>query len=150
MDYKQIAAEIIIFLSPFLPYLVSAGEETAKEIGKRFGETGFEMVKSLWSKIKNSAKDTQKLNGVATALATDPDNEHLQSALAEIVAKQLASSPKLAGELINLMKNDQAVQKILVEEGSKVKDIYQRLSKFGGDQSIVVRGSQADSITQEQ
>jgi arginyl-tRNA synthetase len=150
MDYTQLATQLTVVLSPFLPYLISAGEATAKEIGKRLGETGFEMADSLWGKLKSSAKEPQKLNGVATALATDPDNGHLQTALAEILAQQLESSPQLAQELMDLMKKDKAVQTVLVERGSKVKDIYQQLSQ-AGQQTVTLSGkSQVGDIKQVQ
>ena len=47
MDVTTIAA----FLSPLLPYLIKSSEETAKEIGKKFGDEVWERAKALWVKL---------------------------------------------------------------------------------------------------
>ena len=72
MDFEGLATNVIVFLSPFLPYLLSASEEMAKEIGKKFGETTWEKAKSLWDKIQNIVSSEFKLNSAATGLAEDP------------------------------------------------------------------------------
>lgn len=149
MDIKQIATDVTVFLTPFLPYLILGAGEAAKEVGKKFGQATWEKAQSLWNKIKNSAQDDPKLNRAILTLAEDPDDEDFQLILAKSLAKQLEVSPKLATELLNLMKDDKAVQTILIEHGSKVKDIHQRLSK-SGRQETTVRGSQTGDITQEQ
>ena len=138
-----------IFLTPFLPYLVLGGTEAAKEVGKKFGEATWEKAKSLWSKTKKSVQDTAMLEAFATALAKTP-NEIFQTSLAQMLADQFERSPELATELMNLMQDDDTVQKILIAQESTAKNIRQKLST-GGIQDVTVRGkSQVGNITQEQ
>jgi hypothetical protein len=144
MDLTKLATQVTVFMTPFLPYLVSGGEAAMKEIGKRFGETAWEEAKALWNKVRNP-----NLEGVARALADDPEDEDLQVALAKLLVKQMSTSPELAEELMHTLNEDSSVQTILVEQGSRVEDILQRLSR-PGTQETIIRGSQAGDITQEQ
>jgi hypothetical protein len=145
MDLIQLAAEITTFLAPFFPYLVLGGEAALREIGKKSGEAAWDKAKFLWNKIQNP-----KLDGVAAVLAEHPTDEDFQTVLAKLLIEQLEASPDLAAELMSIIQDDDDVfQSILVEQGSKVRDIQQRLSR-GGKQKTTIRGSQARNITQEQ
>ncbi|MCP4402276.1 MAG: hypothetical protein GY801_33850 [bacterium] len=151
MDYGQLATQITVFLTPFLPYLVLAGETTAKELGEKFSETAAEKAKSLWSKIIGSKpKESSAITDMATTLAKNPNSEIFQAALAEVLSKHLDTSPELVTDLMTMMNEDKAIQKVLVEQASTVNHIVQKLSTRG-TQDITVSGqSQAGDITQEQ
>jgi len=41
MNFSSLATNIIVFLTPFLPYLVLGSEEVIKELGKKFGEVAW-------------------------------------------------------------------------------------------------------------
>ena len=144
MDLTKLATNIIVFLAPFFPYLILGGEAAIKEVGKKFGEKAWDRAKLLWGKIQSP-----KLNGIAMALAEDPDDEDFQITLAKLLVKQLKASPEVVTELANIMRDDYVVQEVLVEQGSKVKDIQQRLSR-AGKQKTAIRSSRARNITQEQ
>lgn len=145
MNFSSLATNIVVFLTPFLPYLILGGEEVIKELGKKFGETTWEKAKLLWDKIKNP-----NLDGIATALAENPEDEDFQVTLAKLVAKQLQTTPELALELASMIRETAAIQTILVEQNSKAKDILQRLSKTGTQETTIRESSQAGNITQEQ
>lgn len=149
MDIRQLATDMAVFLTPFLPYLILGSEEVAKEIGKKFGQTTLEKAKTLWEKIKKPAKNDPKLQSAIVNLAEDPNDEDFQLILVKSLARLFETSPELATELIGIMKDDKAVQSVLVEYGSRVKDIRQRLSKTG-KQEVTVRDSHTGNITQEQ
>lgn len=149
MDFKQLATNISLFLAPFLPYLISGGEEAIKVVGKKLGESSWEKAKILWRKINIFVKDDPKLKGVSIALAEEPQDQDFQVAFAKLLVTQLENLPELADELFDLMKDDQSVQKVLIDQHSKVKNIFQRLSQ-SGSQEIVIRSSQAEDINQEQ
>jgi len=144
MDFKGLATDITVFLTPFFPYLILASEATIKEVGKRFGEAAWEKAKAMWSKIEKP-----NLSGVAKALAEDPNDEDFQITLAKLLVKRLEASPELATELMDMIQGDKAVQVILVEHGSEVKNIHQRLAKTGR-QETTVRGSRVGDVIQEQ
>jgi hypothetical protein len=144
MDLTKLATEIAVFLAPFFPYLILAGEATAKEVGKKLGEAAWKKAESVWNKIQNP-----QLIGVAEALAESPSDEDFQTALAKLLFRHLEACPELATELMYMIHDDEAVQTVIVEYGSKVKSIQQRLSKTGR-QEATIRGSQAGDIIQEQ
>ena len=52
MDISSLATSVVVFLTPFFPYLLSAGEEAIKQVGKKFGEAAWEKAKALWEKIQ--------------------------------------------------------------------------------------------------
>ena len=149
MDFRQIATEVTVFMTPFFPYLMLGAEGVAKEIGEKFGESAWDKAKSLWDRIRNITNSDPKLNSATIGLAEDPNDNDYRLIFAKSLAKQLEKSPELANDLIDLMKNDESIQRILVEQGGKVKDIYQRLS-LPGKQEAIIRGSEAGNITQEQ
>lgn len=150
MDFNQISTEVTVFLTPFLPYLVLAGEATAKEVGKKFGEAAWSKAKSLWGKLADVAQRDSKINSAVTGLADDPTDEDYQLILVKALAKQLEAAPELATALVSLMKDDQAVQKVIVENKSKVKNIRQSLSTTGIQKATVSGVSEAGDITQQQ
>ena len=149
MDFVKLATDVTVFLTPFFPYLILAGEEAAKEAGKKFGSTAWEKAASLWNSIKNFSKGDIKMKRTVESLAEDPDDEDFQLILAKLLAKQFELSPELATELINRMKDDKAIQTVIIENESKAKNIYQRLSKGGVQKTVVRDKSEVDDITQD-
>ncbi len=51
MDIATLAHDLVLYLTPFLPYLQKAGEEVGKEAAKKFGEGVWEKAKKLWGKV---------------------------------------------------------------------------------------------------
>lgn len=47
MDIQGLAQQTVSFLTPFLPYLLKAGEKAAEEAGKKRGAGAWEAVKAL-------------------------------------------------------------------------------------------------------
>lgn len=145
MDFKKLAIDITVFLTPFFPYLVLAREEAIKEVGKKFGEAIWNKAKSLWGRLRSPS-----LEGVAVILAEAPNDKSSQATFAKLLSRQLQSFPEeIVRELIKMMKEDSAVQTILIREGSTARDLLQRLSR-NGVQEIEVSASQVGNITQEQ
>ena len=150
MEFKQLAANVSVFLTPFLPYLVSASEAMAEEVGKKFGEAAWKKAKFLWSKIKNLVSRDSKLENAANGLSEDPEDEDYRLIFVKSLTKQLEKLPELANELVALIKDDKSIQKILIEQEVTVNDILQRLSRPGEQETIVRGKSQVGNITQKQ
>lgn len=151
MDYKHLAAQITTFLAPYLPYVLVAGESAVKEVGKNIGSATVDKAKALWGKITGSkSQDASKITGLATVLADDPKDETFQAALAKVLAKHLEASPQLAADLMIMTTEDKAVQKVLVEQASTIKNITQKMSTRGTQDVIIRDQSQAGDIAQEQ
>jgi hypothetical protein len=45
MDITTLAKDVTLFLTPFLPYLLKAGEKAAEEAGKKLGGDAWERAK---------------------------------------------------------------------------------------------------------
>lgn len=149
MDFRQLATGVTVFLTPFFPYLILGTGGVAKKVEEKFGEATFGKAKSIWNEIHGIVKSDRKMLSASDGMADNPDDEDYQVIFSKALAKQLESTPTLARDLISLMKDDKAVQKVLIEQESKVKNIHQYLEETG-EQEIVVRESQTGIIIQEQ
>lgn len=120
MDVAALAQSVVIFLTPFLPYLLKAAEKGAEEAGKKFTAEAWDRAKILWSKlqgnpeVETAAQDTAELPG-------DPD---AQAALRLQLKKLLIEEANLAKEIERLM-GDKVVQRVLAEQGSQVRGVRQ-------------------------
>jgi hypothetical protein len=67
---NDIAADVVRFLAPFVPFLVRAGEDAAQEAARRFGSDAWERAKQLWLRI--GAADEETWQDRAAEAAADP------------------------------------------------------------------------------
>ena len=109
MDVQTLAREVVAFLAPFLPYLVKAGGEAAKEAGKKFGEAAWEQAKALWGKLHPKVEAKPAAQEAVQDAAAAPQDEDAQAALRLQLKKLLAEDETLAVEVARL-----------VQEGSQV------------------------------
>jgi hypothetical protein len=52
MEEATLPRDLVIFLLPFLPYLLKAGEKAAEEAGKKLGAGAWEWAKTMWGKLR--------------------------------------------------------------------------------------------------
>jgi hypothetical protein len=52
MDVTTLAKDLAVFLSPFLPFLLKAGEKAGEEAGKKLGGDAWDRTKGLWAKLR--------------------------------------------------------------------------------------------------
>ena len=52
MDIKLLADALTALLAPAMPYLVSGGGELVQEAGRKLGEGGLDLLKTLWGKLR--------------------------------------------------------------------------------------------------
>jgi len=101
----QLPARIVETLVPFLPFLLKglelAGQETAKTIGKKVAEKGFERVRALWDKLRRK----HDIEQVAQKVAAAPDDQELRKALQEAIARTLAEDPALREEIATIFSH---------------------------------------------
>ncbi len=109
MDVQTLAKKAAAFLAPFLPYLVMAGGEAAKEAGKKFGEAAWEQAKALWGKLRPKVEAKPAAQEAVQDIAAAPDDPDAQAALRLQLKKLLAEDETLAAEVARL-----------VQEGSQV------------------------------
>jgi hypothetical protein len=119
MDYQQLPAQLVQFLTPFLPYLVKgvklAGQEAAKKLGEKAGEQSLEQAKALWDKLRRK-KNVEQVAQTAAAL---PDNQALREALREEIARALAEDESLAQELARLLPQSGPAGQTVIASGER-------------------------------
>jgi hypothetical protein len=107
------------YLVPYLPYLLKgielAGQETARKLGEKAGEQGFEQAKALWDKLRHK-KNVEQVAQTAAAL---PDNQALREALREEIARALSEDDSLAQELARLLPQSGPVGQTVIASGDR-------------------------------
>ena len=109
MDVQTLAREVVAFLTPFLPYLVKAGGEAAKEAGKKFGEAAWEQAEALWGKLHPKMEDKPAAQEAVQDTAAAPDDPAAQAALRLQMKKLLAEDETLAAEVARVMQEGSQV-----------------------------------------
>ncbi len=102
------------FLTPFLPFLLKAGEKAAAEAGKLFGQDAWEQAKTLWKKLLPKVEAKPAAKEVIKDAADNPDDEDVQAALRVQLKKLLKEDSDLTNEIKRLMEG-KVVQRVLAE-----------------------------------
>ena len=137
MDVTTLSRDIVIFLAPFLPYLVKAGEKAVEEAGKQLGVDAWEKAKALWSKLRPKVEAKPAMQEAAQNVAETPDDEDAQAALRLQLKKLLREDASLAAEVARLVE-DKIVQRVLAERGSQVRDVRQIATGLGSVRQEVI------------
>ena len=131
MDVPALAANVVTYLGPFLPYLVKAGGKAAEEVGKKLGVDALDRAKTLWGKkeVEEAGQDAAEM----------PDDADAQAAFRLQLKKALTQDAALAEEVERLMES-KVVQRVLAERGSEIRRV-QLSARGGGDsrQEVVAR-----------
>jgi hypothetical protein len=122
MDIAAIAKKVVVFLTPFLPYLVKAGEKTAEGVGDQFGEAAWEKAQALWGKLRGQ----EQIEEAAKDAAAMPKDADAQAALRLQLKKAFKENDNLAEEVETLMQNARAAEVQVTA---------------GGDRSVAVGGN---------
>jgi len=107
VNIVQLSQALTTFLSPFLPYLSKAGEKAIEEVGKKFGQSAWELAKNIWAKLKPQAEAKASVKEVIQDVAKNPSDERAQAVLCWHLQKLLEANMVLAGELASLLKKAQ-------------------------------------------
>jgi hypothetical protein len=143
-DLNEIAGQIAQALIPLLPYLLRIGDAAAEEVGRRLGAAALEQARALWEKLRCR----RGVELVAQAVVASPDNPALREALREEIAHALKEDPALREEALRLMQSE-AVQRVLAEDGSQVRDVVQEAEGGSTFQEVQAReGSIIEGVRQ--
>jgi len=90
-------------LTPFLPFLIKFGENSAETAGRKFGEDGWNKAKKIWDELhpKVEAKEDAKI--AAEQLAAKPDSEARKALFREELETLLKENPDLAEAIAKIM-----------------------------------------------
>ncbi len=95
VDISQLVQGLTSFLTPFMPYLVTAGQTVAGDIAG----AAWEQAQKIWAKIHPKVAAKPAAQEAAQDVAAQPDNPDAQAALRLQLTKLLADDPTLASEL---------------------------------------------------
>lgn len=135
MDIGLLAAALTTAIAPFIPYLLEtskvAGNKLAERIAEKGGETAWNKAQEIWGKIKSHFDGDPKVKGAALMVSAEPNDESSQALLAKALATRLIENPKIAEELLDLLGGQNAIQTVLANRKSWVKDVTQQMSGKG-------------------
>ena len=131
MDARELAQQLVTFLTPFLPYLLKAGERAAEEAGKKLGSDAWEKAKTLWGRLRGK----ERVVHAAQDLAESADDPDVQAALRLQLKKALEADQALIAEVARLWKEAEAAGVTVIASGD-------RSVAIGGDVSgsIIITG----------
>jgi len=103
-------ATIIAFISPFLPYLVKLGTQSAEKLtdkaSEEFSETAWEKAKAVWQKLCPQLEQKPAALEVIEDAANHPDDDDIQAAFRVQLKKLLQQDAALASEVATLLNAD--------------------------------------------
>ena len=103
MDVTQLAQSVTLFLTPFLPYLLKAGEKAIEETGKNMAGDAWEKAKSLWAKLGSKIEASPAALEVAQKAVSKPQDERVQNAMELHIEDILSSDSSLADEVAQIV-----------------------------------------------
>jgi hypothetical protein len=100
-----LAGQLVQILSPFLPYLVKAGEGVGSKAAQALQDQGWDLAKKVWDRLGARVETRAAAHEAAADLAAQPSDEDAQAAMRVQLRKLLADEPGLQKELEALIKS---------------------------------------------
>ncbi len=128
-----LANNIAQFIAPFTPLLIEAGtfsrDAIAELIVQNGGQAIYERVQGLWSRIRGTTEQDQlSIEGAATLLSVDPQNERNLVIFRDVLIDVLRNSPSLLRELdseIDMLRTEMSV---IADKSSWIENVSQESS----------------------
>ena len=98
-----LAGQLVQVLTPFLPYLVKAGESVGARAAEQLQDQGWDLASKLWARLGSKVEGRPAAQEAARDLAAAPTDEDAQAALRVQLRKLLADDPALQQELSALL-----------------------------------------------
>jgi len=119
VDIAALAKEVALFLTPFLPYLLKAGEKAAEEAGTKLGSAAWERAKGLWSRLRPQIEAKPTAQEAVTDAAAAPHDEDAQAALRLQLKKLFTENEELAREIGQQWAAAQAAGVTIIASGER-------------------------------
>lgn len=105
MDIVTLTQALVALIAPLLPFLIKAGEKSVEEIGKKIGESAWNLAKRIWSRLAPKINASPAAKEAVNDLVKNPkDGDYLATFRVQI-RKILESDPVLAKELHSQINN---------------------------------------------
>lgn len=105
MDIVTLTQAVVALLSPLLPFLIKAGEKSVEEIGKKIGESTWNLAKKIWSRLAPKINTSPAAKEAVDDLIKNPKDSDYLATFRVQVRKILESDPVLAKELYSQINN---------------------------------------------
>ena len=99
MDIVTITQALVALLAPLLPWLIKAGEKSVEEIGKKVGESAWNLAKRIWSRLSPKINANPAAKEAVNDLINNPKDDDYIAAFRVQVRKLLEADSSLAQEL---------------------------------------------------
>ncbi len=126
MDITELAKNLVAFLSPFLPYLLKAGDKAVEKMGEQVGEKlapglgkrAWQTAQTVWGKLRPKVQAKPAAQEAAQDVAEHPDNADAQAALRRQLIK-LLDDAALAQDLAQMWEQAHAARVTLFVSGDR-------------------------------
>jgi hypothetical protein len=119
MEDATLPRDLVVFLLPFLPYLLKAGEKAAEEAGKKLGANAWEWAKTLWGKLRPKVEAKPSIREAVEDAAAALDDADAQAALRLQLRKLFAEDVALAREIAQLWEEAKANGVTIIAAGKR-------------------------------
>lgn len=119
VDLTTLAKDLITFLTPFLPYLLKAGDKAVEEAGKKLGADAWERAKALWGKLRPKVEAKPAAQEAAQDVAQAPVDEDAQAALRLQLKKLLNEDEAFAKEVARLWEGAKSAGVTVIAHGER-------------------------------
>ena len=99
-----LAGQLVQVLTPFLPYLIKAGEGLGTRTAQHLEDASWDLASKLWGRLGPKLEARPAGREAAADLAAQPEDEDAQAALRVQLRKLLQDEPALQQELVALLK----------------------------------------------
>ena len=136
MDPTILAQNLVVFLAPFLPYLVKVGEKAAEEAGKKISVSAWEQAKALWDKLRPRVEARPAAQEAVQDMTKTPNDEDARTVLRVQLKKLLAEDETLVEEIAQLMETKPKTTMASTVIQQQAGDSAIQIGQVSGDATI--------------
>ncbi len=136
MDPTILAQNLVVFLAPFLPYLVKVGEKAAEEAGKKISVSAWEQAKALWDKLRPRVEARPTAQEAVQDMTKTPNDEDARTVLRVQLKKLLAEDETLIEEITQLMETKPKTTMASTVIQQQAGDSAIQIGQVSGDATI--------------
>ena len=136
MDPTILAQNLVVFLAPFLPYLVKVGEKAAEEAGKKISVSAWEQAKALWDKLRPRVEARPTAQEAVQDMTKTPNDEDARTVLRVQLKKLLAEDETLVEEIAQLMETKPKTTMASTVIQQQAGDSAIQIGQVSGDATI--------------
>ena len=157
----SLAQSAVALVSPFLPYLLSAGQTLTESVQKKLtdviaengGTVVWETANKVWNRITSLFQGNRTAEAKLTLAADEPGVPGHLTSLVKELEKRLAEDAALVREFQDLLEGNPAVQKMIAGRRGLIFEGLQEMADTGeqiqqvGKEGAIWRGTQRQGFS---